>query len=84
MHLNNIMEEGKYDILAFNTKVRLLLNQYVENTGHEYDKAILLNGLFEAYKLPTNQEFLNFIIRVEQDHNFNITMMTADVLMESR
>jgi hypothetical protein len=83
MRLNNIMEEGKYDILAFNTKVRLLLNQYVANTGHEYDRAILLNGLFEAYKLPTNQEFLNFIVRVEQDHNFNITMMTSDLLMES-
>jgi hypothetical protein len=83
MRLNQIMEEGKFDILAFNTKVRLLLNQYVANTGHDYDKSILLNGLFEAYKLPTNQEFLNFIVRVEQDHNFNITVMTADVLMES-
>jgi hypothetical protein len=35
MNLNNIMEEGKCDILAFNTKVRLLLNQYIANTGHE-------------------------------------------------
>jgi predicted ATP-dependent endonuclease of OLD family len=43
----------------------------------------LLNGLFEAYKMPTNQEFLNFIVRVEQDHNFNVTIMNADVLMES-
>jgi hypothetical protein len=83
MRLNNIMEDEKFDILAFNTKVRLLLNQYVANTGHEYDKSILLNGLFEAYKLPTNQEFLNFIVRVEQDHNFNNKIMTADILMES-
>jgi hypothetical protein len=33
--------------------------------------------------MPTNQEFLNFIMRVEKDHNFNIMTMTADVLMES-
>jgi hypothetical protein len=77
------MEERKCDILAFNTKVQFLLNKYIANTGHEYDKSILLNGLFEAYKMPTNQEFLNFIVRVEQEHNFNVTIMSADVLMES-
>jgi hypothetical protein len=83
MRLNNIMEDSKNDILAFNTKVRLLLNQYVANTGYEYDRGILLNGLFEAYKMPTNQEFVNFIVRVEQDHNFNIKITTSDVLMEA-
>jgi hypothetical protein len=81
--INNIMEEVKYDILAFNTKVRLLLNQYVANTGQEFDRTILITSLFEAYKLPTNQEFNTFIVRKEQDHNFNIAIITADVLMES-
>jgi hypothetical protein len=81
--LNNIMEEAKSDILAFNTKVRLLLNQYVANTGQEYDRAILITALFEAYKIPTNQEFINFIVRTEQDHNFNTKIVTADELMES-
>jgi hypothetical protein len=45
---NNIMEEVKYDVLAFNTKIRLLLNQYVANTGSEFDRKILLTSLFEA------------------------------------
>jgi hypothetical protein len=81
--INNIMEEAKYDVLAFNTKVRLLLNQYVANTGSEFDRTILLTSLFEAYKLPANQEFNTFIVRTEQDHNFNTAITTADVLMES-
>jgi hypothetical protein len=81
--INGIMEEVKYDILAFNTKVRLPLNQYIANTSQEYDKAILITSLFEAYKLPTNQEFNNFIVQKEQDHNFNVTITTADELMES-
>jgi hypothetical protein len=55
--INNTMEEVKYNVLAFNTKVRLLLNQHVANTGSEFDRTILLTSLFEAYKLPTNQEF---------------------------
>jgi hypothetical protein len=61
----------------------LLLNQYVANTGLEFDRTILLTSLFKAYKLPTNQEFNTFIVRTEQDHNFNTAIITADVLMES-
>jgi hypothetical protein len=81
--INNILEEAKYDVFVFNTKVRLLLNQYVANTGSEFDRTILLTSLFEAYKLPTNQEFNTFIVRTEQDHNFNTAITTADILMES-
>jgi hypothetical protein len=81
--LNNIMEESKSDILAFNTKTRSLLNQYVANTGHEYDKMILLTSLFEAYKIPTNHEFNAFVIRTEQDHNRNKATVTSEELLEA-
>jgi hypothetical protein len=69
-HLNNMMEEVKYDILAFNTKVRLLLDQYVANIGLKFERTILLTSLFEAYKLPMNQEFNTFIVQTRARSQF--------------
>jgi hypothetical protein len=80
--LNNIMEESKHDIKAFNTSIRDLLNQYVANRRHEYDQTILINSLFSAYKTTKDKEFSLYITRKQQDHDDNSKVLTANTLMD--
>jgi hypothetical protein len=75
--LTSIMEECKHDILAFNTKVRLLLDQYLAHTQTGYENTILIPALF------SDPEFQSYVIRTEQDHNFNTVVVTSDGLMEA-
>jgi Ni,Fe-hydrogenase I large subunit len=82
VRMNNLMEENKNDIKAFNTAVRTLLNQYLANRRNEYDKTILINSLFLAYKTTKDKELTMYITRKQPDHDDNTRLLTSKELME--
>jgi septum formation inhibitor MinC len=80
-HINSIMEECRNDILEFNTKPSSLQNQYVEQTCQDFNRSILITKLFEAYKLSTNQEFVNFIVQKELHRHSNLAFGSSTTNM---
>jgi hypothetical protein len=62
-NLPTLMQEVNNVVQAFNTNVRKLLNAYYANKRQQFDEAVLLNSLAQAYHQCKDEEFVAYMKR---------------------
>jgi hypothetical protein len=80
-NLKDVMVEHKSDIKEFNTNVNTKLSSYYTNKHIQFDKQVLLEQLFEAYRYVADAEFQKYIMRKNDEHDKGTHIIMPKALM---